>query len=764
MRTFHVSTFLFLFTLFFLAFFVYAQADFQADSVYQHIYHLSVTIGPRPMGSDEERRALEWVRDKFISYGADTAFIMPFTRSEAKGNYANTQSGTVVGIFRGETDTCIVVGGHMDSHPATSPGANDNASGTATAIELARLWSQRPRHYTMVFASFGGEEQGLYGSNFFVENFANIDKVALMFSVDMTGSDDDIITIMETAKAQAPRWLIRDALKMDRKLGIRRLKYPTHLATVNNLGHGAGSDHIPFLEKSIPAMDFTAGINRSPIHSSQDCIAFIDRKMLADCGRLVDGLLQKYQSEYLPSKSMDKYMLWQPLGLSLFIPYGILRTFIVLSMLAGAFAYWHSRHSNDEVKLSAEKVAALLLVVIIFSQFGEALVQAIKGVRYPWYLHVEAYIWLMAVWALAGIWLALTIGRRWRFRNDGHIYASRGLILLFILSILSSLASARLALYPAVSLLFLSLAILIRSKWGKMICTLVVPLPMIRLLLSEGTPFIARNLCQIGFFIDSPLKAALYSLALVLGLFLFFLPSAFAGMYTIVSVPLLRDMVKIIRRPMVGAVILAGLIFITFWNYRLPAYDDAWRPSIRAEAEYDSRKGEGKLRLVGNEYFKDVAAEYDTFKVVLSGRKHVENLPLQFTANWVKLEGGYQRHSGERDTLVVDWRLISMQPWYSVQLSIRCDTLKIADVSSPLRFHHRDGVLSFNWRCNPSDTLAVRAMFTIHRRARLIRKVVATYQHLPLTLNVTATHANLYYHTKVIYSDTLKVAIANDWE
>ncbi len=128
-------------------------------------------IGPRPMGSAAERQALNWVADKFRSYGADTAWVMPFAQVSGKENRLNTSSGIAVGIFRGVTDTSIAVGGHADSTPPESPGANDNASGTATAIELARIWSRRPRHYTMIFLSFGGEEMGLYGSQYFVDNY-----------------------------------------------------------------------------------------------------------------------------------------------------------------------------------------------------------------------------------------------------------------------------------------------------------------------------------------------------------------------------------------------------------------------------------------------------------------------------------------------------------------------------------------------------------------------------------------------------------------
>ena len=55
------------------------HAQFSADSAYGYIEHLSVTIGPRPMGSENERKALNWAQHKFRSFGADTTYIIEFT-------------------------------------------------------------------------------------------------------------------------------------------------------------------------------------------------------------------------------------------------------------------------------------------------------------------------------------------------------------------------------------------------------------------------------------------------------------------------------------------------------------------------------------------------------------------------------------------------------------------------------------------------------------------------------------------------------------
>ncbi|MBN2356382.1 M28 family peptidase [candidate division KSB1 bacterium] len=743
----------------------FPRAAFQADSVYQHIYYLSETIGPRPMGSEQEHRALQWVKDKFVSYGADTAYILPFTRSEARGSYYNTRSGTAVGIFKGLSDTCMVISGHIDSTPATGPGANDDASGVATAIELARIWSQRTRHYTMVFCAFGGEEQGLYGSHHFVDHFADLNKVAMMYSLDMTGSDDDIITIMESDSGQAPVWMVRDAFAMDRQLGINRLRYPTHFATLNNLGQGAGSDHLPFLNKNIPAMDFTTGINHSPIHSSQDRIDYIDKDMLHQYGRLIDGLLSKYQSQFLPVGSLDHYALWHPFGVMLFIPVILIKGSIILAILLGGLAFWRSYRSrpiadqSQKVSLSGLKLLLLFIIIAMVSQLGEALIQGVKGLRYPWYLHVEAYVWLMLLWAVAGVWLSLRIARNWRFSDHPHPYAARALIILAILTLLCSLASARFAVYPALALILIAVAVLVRPLWLKLILLFLAPLPLIRLFLSEVTPFIARGLSYSGLVIDTMAKAALFSAAIILIMSLVLLPFIYSTAYAVVAIPWLKRLLKQFRGPLPGMGLAICLIIATWVVGRLPAYNDMWRPIVQVQAEYETPKHEGTIQIKGNEYFQNILAQNDTFQVNLSGREHVEELPLNFCADWLKIAGYQTIRAGERDTVEIDWQLITLRPWYSVTLSLRADTLAIGNVYSNLRFLHKNRSLSFRWRCYPSDTLMVKARFDVHPGARLVRSITANYAMLPLALKVTAPHANVYQQTRVTARDTVLVRI-----
>jgi len=81
----------------------------------------------------------------------------------------------------------IVVGGHYDG-VAISPAADDNGSGTAGTLELARILKTVETDMTFIFIAFDGEEEGLYGSNHY-SNMAAArgDDIVYMFNMDMIG-------------------------------------------------------------------------------------------------------------------------------------------------------------------------------------------------------------------------------------------------------------------------------------------------------------------------------------------------------------------------------------------------------------------------------------------------------------------------------------------------------------------------------------------------------------------------------------------------
>ena len=137
----------------------------------------------------------------------------------------------VVGVLEGSDpilkDETIILGAHYDhlgrgGEGSLAPrsgeihhGADDNASGTAGLIELARIFSdQRPKlKRTLVFIAFGGEEEGLLGSNYYVNHpLLPLDKTAAMINMDMIGRmKDNKLMIGGVGTATEWREIIRQA-------------------------------------------------------------------------------------------------------------------------------------------------------------------------------------------------------------------------------------------------------------------------------------------------------------------------------------------------------------------------------------------------------------------------------------------------------------------------------------------------------------------------------------------------------------------------
>lgn len=732
---------------------------FNTDSAYANLEHLAVTIGPRLMGSVNERAALAWAARRFASFGADTAYVMPIPHTKN----LNTSSGTAVGIFPGRTDSIIVVGGHIDSDFHENPGANDDASGTAAMLELARVWSAKPRRYTLVFAAFGGEEGGLIGSYWFADHFEYMNRVALMLQIDMAGSEEALILFLETKDRQAPEWLVRDAFAFDQTLGFNGLEYPTHFFSFNAgiPGGGAGSDHEPFLKKNIPAIDFTAGVNTSPIHTVNDRMAFISKKSLTRSGHIVEAMMQKYDAQGIPAPRTGQYMLWQIFGGVFFVPSWTIVAFNVLALLLGTMAFARSRSERMQLdkaarpRFSGTKIFLMLIVIAIFTQLGEALMQVIKGLRFPWFAHSNAYLPFAALWALLGAWFALQLTRRWRFTPDAYSYLLRALISTILLTLIFWLGSARLAFYPALSLLLISLAVFIPSTLLKTLFTLAAPWPLLRILFNEAWGLFSRTwprgLMTAEGFVPALLISALFTLLLVL----WCLPVPFAFAYTFARQHKALAFLKVLRHPVCGLLLLLASFGYGGYLYGLPAYTDMWRASLRTVASYDLNKKTSKLELIGDEYFRGVTVQSAGLNQTLDEADHKMEFSYAFDATWMSITGNETRAASDTGLTQIDWMLITTRPWLSVKVDLRADTLSISRVQSPLKFSESKTGVTFRWSAEPPDTLRLQAALRLAPQAKLIRTVTATYAEMPMPLTVTAKYADVIYRTEVVRRDTL---------
>jgi hypothetical protein len=733
----------------------------EVDSIYAHIRYLSLTIGPRPMGSSAESNALEWAAGKFRSYGADSVSIMNFNCSPLDKIPINTQSGVTIAIFRGDTDSCIVIGGHIDSAGREIPGANDNASGAATVIELARVWSQRPRRYTLLFAAFGGEERGLLGSQFFMNHYPDTSDIQLMFSLDMSGIDDAIVTLPETGDHQCPSWLLRDAFGTDRSIGLNRLSYPAYFSAINNLIEWAGSDHIPFLEQGIPAIDFTEGINHSPIHTPQDNLENIDSSMLADYAHFIQTLLTRIQTRGILQENSSGYMLWMPAGKLLFIPAPVVYAFVLASGILALAAFlisWKNRlriEKKDRVRFSGWKVAGLGMITVLVMRSGVYFISLIKEVRHPWLVHVNAYVWLTLTMALLGGWIVLQILRFWRLSPDPTVYSKRMLITLFLFTLLGSAASIKFGIYMALTLAGFSLGVLVTAPLLKLLSLLAI-IPMIRLVFHEQFTFMARVLPMISLKGENQLMLMLPPVIITLLFFLWLLPFWYHAVYLSKSIPGCSRILDRFRKPVFGGIILIVCLIHGGLLARMPAYNTFWRPSLRVEAEYNARTSKNRIRINSTEYLKNCLVTTDSLHLLINKHTLKDTIPIAFHADWLRVSGDEIIWHGTKDTLQISWDLSTSHPWHQVILTLRTDSLRIDSVSTDLKVKWDKKGLRTEWYADPPEQIRVPMQIVLEPGAGLIREVKARYAGLAVPLSIEAGLANVRYRTEVTWKDTLR--------
>jgi aminopeptidase YwaD len=175
-----------------------------------------------------------------------------------------------------------VTGGHYDSVPQ-APGASDNATGTATILEIASILADRNEIGSNCFVLFGAEELGLLGSRHFVSTLdaAEKDRIKAMLNFDMVGVGDEAWWLIGTPALQ------RQMNDLARQLNIE---------TENSNLSGTSSDHASFIAAGIPALMFHRW--QDPLlHTPQDVSGRVDAEYLEQAARMGVALLEAIDGE-----------------------------------------------------------------------------------------------------------------------------------------------------------------------------------------------------------------------------------------------------------------------------------------------------------------------------------------------------------------------------------------------------------------------------------------------------------------------------------
>ncbi|WP_176448330.1 glycoside hydrolase family 3 N-terminal domain-containing protein [Lentibacillus sp. CBA3610] len=263
---------------------------FDSERAMAHLEHLSVDIGPRVAGEEGEQEAAAYIQDEFETLGYDVS-------TQTFDIQDNKQSQNVIAVKEAEgveDPEIVYVTAHYDSVPE-SPGANDNGSGAATLLELAKVLEDVPADKEIRFVAFGAEEIGLVGAHHYVSQLSDneINRSVGNFNMDMVGTNWDPATQLYVNVVDGqPNTVWQYA-----EVAADRLDNDTLF-----LYERGASDHEAFHEAGIDAANF---IWREPgtaslepwYHTPEDTIDKISPEKIQMVGELMDSAISDIATE-----------------------------------------------------------------------------------------------------------------------------------------------------------------------------------------------------------------------------------------------------------------------------------------------------------------------------------------------------------------------------------------------------------------------------------------------------------------------------------
>jgi len=220
---------------------------------------------------------------------------MPAAISDFKVNIENEfeksfKAFNVAGFVKGtkKPDSVIMITAHFDHLGGMGkytyfPGANDNASGLALLLNLARYYAAHPAPYSIAFVCFAGEEAGLIGSKYYTEHpLLPLKQVRFLLNTDLAGTGEEGITVVNASEFPK-EYILLNKVNDEKKL----------LVKINARGKAANSDHYFFTEKGVPAFFFYTLGGIKAYHDIYDKAETLPLTEHEDLFKLVVGFNEK---------------------------------------------------------------------------------------------------------------------------------------------------------------------------------------------------------------------------------------------------------------------------------------------------------------------------------------------------------------------------------------------------------------------------------------------------------------------------------------
>lgn len=302
------------------------QAQVSEKNLRKHVTYLaSDKLKGRGTGTPEERMAAEYIAKQFRKIGLSPkgdngTFFHKFSFKKSSDPHGGVDEGAkqisaqnVAGYLDNGADYTIVIGAHydhlglghdhnsLDANPEGKihNGADDNASGTAGVIELARYFAKNgvKEQHNFLFLCFSGEELGLYGSKKYTETpTIDLSKVSFMVNMDMIGRLNEEKKVVVGGVGTAPDFVPT----------IKNLKGDLSVK-LDSAGVGP-SDHTSFYLKNIPVLFFFTG-QHSDYHKPTDDVEKVNfpgvKLILETAGLMIQTLDNQPKLKFQETKSKE---------------------------------------------------------------------------------------------------------------------------------------------------------------------------------------------------------------------------------------------------------------------------------------------------------------------------------------------------------------------------------------------------------------------------------------------------------------------------
>lgn len=266
----------------------------------------------RVPGTAGDREATSWVESQLRSFGLETEIDRFHAKIPGRGN---VQLENVQAVREGRSNQIIVVLAHHDNTGA-SPGANDNGSGTAALIELARAFTvsrappqPQPPNNTILFLSTDAGSFGGLGAEHFATHYRFRDRIVAAINLDAIAGEGQPHLAFG---ADTPRFpsaaLVRTASERILEETGRAPTRPGALAQLIDLGFPLSLyEQAPFVDRDVAAVTLTSARDRPP-PSLGDTPENLNGRRLAAIGRSSQALLGSLNAEVERAEGTSAYI------------------------------------------------------------------------------------------------------------------------------------------------------------------------------------------------------------------------------------------------------------------------------------------------------------------------------------------------------------------------------------------------------------------------------------------------------------------------